>query len=182
MVTWFWLGGPEGIWLATTPSAAIHRASANRGYALTQDPPGIPNGWDGPLGIGFDHVVAASNRKKTIKNDVKLRLWPVGGRNRVPSWEFPIVSVHNYELLYIRKQKLSNHWPYLLRADLVLCRFRKGEVYPNFFETGHGIGWTCCRVTAYPKSCGWLKTEGRYRCPDCDWSQRFLKGSVTGER
>ena len=82
---------------------------------------------------------------------------------------------------HVRK-KMSNHWPYLLRADLVLCRFRKEEVYQNFFETGHGIGWTCCRVTVYPKSCGWLKTEGRYRCPDCDGNQRFLDGSVTGER
>ena len=175
-----WLGRPEGIWLATTPSAAMDRASANRGYAITQNPPGIPNGWDGPVAIGFDYDVTQSKHENTLKNDVELRVKKVGGRTRVPLEELPIVSLHIYEPLYNRMQELHKHWPDLVRGEAVLCRSRKGE--PDFFKSGHGHGWTCCRVTAYPESCGWLKTGGRYLCPDCDWSKMFLKGSVTGER
>ena len=175
-----WLGRPEGVWLATTPSAAIDRASANRGYALTQDPPGIPNGWDGPVAIGFAYDITQSLLHSTLKNDVELHVWTVGGRTRVPLEEFPIVSLHIYEPLYNRMQELNKHWPDLERGETVMCRSRYGA--PDFFKFGHGSGWTCCRVTAYPKSCGWLKKEGRYRCPDCDWNELFLKGSVTGER
>ena len=175
-----WLGRPEGIWLATTPSAAIDRASANRGYALTQDPPGIPNGWDGPVAIGFAYDITQSLLHNTLKNDVELHVWTVGGRTRVPLEEFPIVSLHIYEPLYNRMQKLSDHWPELERGELVLCGSRKGE--PDFFKSGHGVGWSCCRVTTSPKSCGWLQTGGRWRCIDCDWNKMFQKGSVTGER
>ena len=175
-----WLGRPEGIWLATTPSAAIDRASAKRGYALSQDPPGIPNGWDKPVAIGFDYEVSQSVHKRTLKNDVELRVWSVDGRTRVPLVELPIVSLHIDKPHYDRMQELSYHWPALESGESVLCGSHIGE--PDFFKSGHGNGWTCCRVTAYPKICGWIKTQSGYRCPDCDWNERFLRGSVTGER
>ena len=148
-----WLVRPDGIRLAEAPSMAIDRANAIRGYAATQHPHGIPNGWDGPVAIGLHCDLWLVNHHATLANDVELGCLPVAGRTRVPLSEIPIVSVHIYEPLYRRLQKLHSDWPALLRGDAVLCRFKYGE--PDFLQMcGRGFGWSCCRVTNVPQHCG----------------------------
>ena len=69
-----WDGKPLSVWLATTPSAAVDRAAAARGYVQTMHPGGIPNGWDSPVAIGFafDDISKLGFHNK-LKNDVELR-------------------------------------------------------------------------------------------------------------
>ena len=175
-----WGGKPLAVWLAATPSAALDRAAATRGYAKTVN--GIPNGWDSPVAIGFafDDTSKPGLHKK-LKNDVDLRRWLTSGRRMVALDELPIVSLHIVEPHYNRLQELHTHWSDLEEGTLVLCRSRRWHP-EDFFKSGHGE-WSCGRVTAYPHELGWMQSNnGRWRCPICDWNRMFLKGSVTGER
>ena len=177
-----WGGSPLAVWGATTPSAALDRSAAARGYAQTLSPCGIPNGWDSPVAIGFafDDTSKLGFHKK-LKNDVDLLRWSTTGRRTVPLGELPIVSLHIVEPHYNRLQELHTHWSDLEEGTLVLCRSRR--CHPeDFFKSGHGNSWSCGRVTAYPNECGWMNSGKRWRCPICDWNHLFLKGSVTGER
>ena len=64
---------PLAVWVATTPSAALDRAQAKRGYARSLSPLGIPNGWDCPVVIAFDINIEVCGLHKTLANGVQLR-------------------------------------------------------------------------------------------------------------
>ena len=151
------------------------------GYAQTLNPRGVPNGWDVPVAIGFAFDVRNSEIHKILKNDVQTHTLPLDRRCIVPLHELPIVSLQLWEPQYENMQELIEHWPQLLEGESVLCRTR----YYNpgdFFKLGHGDGWSCCRVTPYPKACGWIKTKNQWWCKECDFNNRNQLGSVTGER
>ena len=75
---------PLAVWVATTPSAALDRAQAKRGYARSLGPCGIPNGWDCPVVIAFDIRIEVRGLHGTLANGVQLRRYLTRNRTIMP--------------------------------------------------------------------------------------------------
>ena len=87
-----WKTSPLAVWVASTPSAALDRASAKRGYARSLSPLGIPNGWDSPVLIAFNINIEVCGLHDTLANGVQLRRYLTGNRQIVPLRELNVVE------------------------------------------------------------------------------------------
>ena len=181
---------PMGIYLATTPSAALDRASLKRGYARSLHPRGIPNGWDCPVVIGMGLNIGECGLHRRLANTAELRRHTIH-HNRglgapVDLAECQVLDVRIFKPLYDRYQKLPQRWDALKRGARVLRRARRGRP-EDFFSGGHGAPLSCGRTTEYPDGVrynGWLTTGPRgtrqWRCPTCDRNYNQSMSCVTG--
>ena len=178
------LSSPLGVWVATSPSVALDRASAKRGYALSSVPPRVPNGWDFPVVLGLDLNINQCGRHRKLKNGEYIRRYLTGGREVFDLAELNIVDCSFFKPVYERFNQLPQVWDKVLCGSLVMCRCRRRHP-EDFFKCGHGNPWTCGRTTNTPEADGWKQTVKKgtrqWRCPNCDWNKKNLKGSVTGE-
>ena len=122
---------PLAVWVATSPSAALDRASAQRGYAHSLSPFGIPNGWDCRVVIAFRINIEECGLNKTLPNGVQLRRYLTGNRQIVPLRELNVVECMIPKQVYDRFQQLHLHWHDLQTGKEVLCRARRK--YPEDF-------------------------------------------------
>ena len=82
---------PLGVWVTTSPSMAIDRASISRGYGRSF---GVPDGWDCPVAIGFDLPRDLYTRHgRPLVNGEGRFVVRSYGRSRVPLLELNIVEV-----------------------------------------------------------------------------------------
>ena len=183
------ISSPLGIYCASTPSAALDKASLRRGYAFSHVPPIAPNGWDCPIVVGMGLNLNECGMHGKLRSGAVLRRKTIS-HNYGPGAPLPlqqnlnIQEVRFYIPLYQRYQELPAHWPALQRGDLVLCRAKHG--CPNdFFTGGHGPPLSCGRVTADPKEDGWMTTcrkgTQQWRCPTCHSRYNQYRSTVTGE-
>ena len=120
-----------GIYLATTPSAALDRASLQRGYAQSLHPRGTPNGWDCPVVIGMGLNIEECGLHRRLANGAELRRHTIH-HNRGPGApvdleECQVLDVRIFTPLYNRYQQLPQCWGQLERGEMVLCRARLGR-------------------------------------------------------
>ena len=172
---------PLGVWVTSSPSMAIDRASMSRGYGFSF---GVPDGWDCPVAIGFDLPRDLYTRHgRPLVNGVDLFVVKSYGRSRVPLLELNIVEVRIFRPLYDRFQTLPSVWPDLTLGRRVLCRTRQ-SCPEDVWSSGHGAPWCCGRATTDPYRDGWIRTgpqgTGQWRCPECDGNARNLRSCATG--
>ena len=173
---------PPAVWLATTKSAALERAAAERGWAFSQRPCGIPNGWDCPVVIGVRLDLDRCGLHSRLCCGAELRRYLTSNRLVVPLEELRVVQCSIYKPVYDRFQKLEDVWEDLEAGKLVLCRSRWHDP-ASFFKSGHGRPWTCGRTCANPNECGWLQADNtrEWRCRECDDRATRCRSTLTGE-
>ena len=175
---------PLALWVATSRSAAMDRASPKRGYAAQQST--LPSEWDCPVAIGLNlpAELFGNGGHKPLKNGVERKRMLAGGRREMPVEELNIVEVDFFAPAFERYRILSALWPSLKSRERVLCRCEVGNP-GKLFQGGHGAPWTCGRTLPRDdcESYGWLKANNtsEWRCPSCDRNKRLLLGSITGE-
>ena len=113
---------PLALWVTTSRSAAIDRASAERGYAAQQGTP--PSEWDCPVAIGLnlpDDLFGKGGHEE-LKNGVQIKRMLSRGRTQMPVQDLNIVEVNFCEPVYEMFRSLPGVWPLLIRKELVMCR------------------------------------------------------------
>ena len=172
---------PLAIWLTTSPSSAIDRASLRRGYAASVRQ--VPNAWDCPVAIGFNFDVSKCGLHGRLQNGVEIRRCLLS-EAEVPLQRLHLVECRIFTALFTRYNQLGDVWEAVQRDDRVLCRCRRAHP-EDFFSGGHGAPLSCARSTTTPEEDGWMNTARtgtrQWRCPECDRNTRLQLGSVTGE-
>ena len=141
---------PLGIWVATSPSAAMDRAAVNRGYAASLSPRGVPNGWDVPVVFGFQIDASLWRQHKPLKNGVNLGRITTHGRAEVSLKELRITQLLIYAPVYENYNKLPLFWHDLQRGKRVLCRTRE-RCPEDLWKGGHGAPLSCGRTSLFPE-------------------------------
>lgn len=90
------LSSPLGVWVSTSRSVAMDKASAKRGYASSFNPLGVPNGWDFPVVLGLDLNIKQCGRHKRFKSGNCIRRYLTAGRNMLDLMELNIVDCSFY--------------------------------------------------------------------------------------
>ena len=148
---------PLALWVATSRSAAMDRASPKRGYAAQQST--LPSEWDCPVAIGLN--VAAelfgNGGHKPLKNGVERKRMLAGGRREMPVEELNIVEVDFFAPAFERYRILSALWPSLKSRERVLCRCEVGNpgiCFSRVVMVHHGLAAGRCPGTTATDTVG----------------------------